>query len=84
MAVLAKYSNYNNIFSAKNAALLPKYIRINNHTIELKKDKHLSFGLIYSLELVKLKTLKTYFKANLANSFISFSKFPARVLIFFY
>ena len=68
--VLAEYSSYSNIFSVKNIAKLLENTRINEYTIELEEDKQLSFGLIYSLELVKLETLKIYIKTNLANGFI--------------
>ena len=36
-------------------AKVPKYIKINDYIIELKKDKQPFFGLIYSLRLIKLK-----------------------------
>ena len=49
---------------------LPENIGINKHAIKQKKDKQPLFGPIYSLGLVELKTLKTYIKTNLANSFI--------------
>ena len=37
--ILAKYSDYSNIFSVKNAAKLLKNIKINKHAIKLKKGK---------------------------------------------
>ena len=80
---MVEYFNYNNVFSMKNAIKVLEYIEMNNYTIKLKKDKQLPFGLIYSLRLVKLKILKTYIKINLANNFICFFKFLARVPIFF-
>ena len=66
----AEYSDYSNIFSAKNVAKFPKNTGINKHAIKLKKDKQLLFGPIYSLGLVELEILKTYIKTNLANGFI--------------
>ena len=39
MTVLMKYSNYNNIFSTENRVELLKYIKINDHTIKLEKNK---------------------------------------------
>lgn len=60
MLILVKYSDYNNTFLIKKIAKLLKYIRIKNYIIKLKKDKQLFFSLIYSLELVKLKTVKIY------------------------
>ena len=37
----------------------PKYIKINNYAIKLKKDKYSSFKFMYSLNLVELEILKT-------------------------
>ena len=54
----------------ENAVKLPKYIRINDHAIELEESKQPSFRLIYNLGPVELEVLKTYIKANLANDFI--------------
>ena len=56
---------------------------MNKHTIKQKKDKQSSFGLIYSLGPIELKTLKTYIKTNLANSFIRLFKSSTGVPIFF-
>lgn len=70
IAISTEYSNYNNVFSRKNAAKLLEYIEINNHAIKLEESKQLPFGPIYSLRLVDLKTLKTYIKTNLGNNFI--------------
>ena len=46
-----------------------KYIEMNDYIIELEEGKQLTFGLIYSLKLIKLETIKTYVKINLANGF---------------
>ena len=46
-------------------------------------NKQLLYSLIYSLEPVKLETLKSYIKVNLASSFIRPSKFVADTLILF-
>ena len=81
--VLAEYSDYSNVFSAKNAVKLLENTRINEHVIKLEKGKQPSFGLIYSLRLVELEILKTYIEINLANSFIWPSKSSAGVLILF-
>ena len=79
---LAEYFNYSNVFLAENVTKLLKNSKINEHAIELKKDKQLFFGLIYSLGPVELKMLKTYIKTNLANRFIRSSKSPVGVPIF--
>ena len=81
--ILAKYSDYSNIFLAKNAAELPENTEMNEHIIELEKDKQPPFGLIYSLEPVELEILKIYIKINSANGFIQPFKSPAGVPIFF-
>ena len=68
--VLAKYSDYNNVFSAKNVIELLENIGINEHTIKLEEGKQLLFDSIYSLRLIELETLKTYIKTTRVNSFI--------------
>lgn len=65
-----KYEKYIDIFCKKTATKLPKYTRINDHLIYWEEDKQPLYGLIYSLELVKLEMLKIYIKDNLKNSFI--------------
>ena len=81
--VPAEYSDYSNVFSAENAAELPKNTGINKHAIKLEEGKQPLFSLIYSLEPVELETLKTYIEINLANGFIQPSKSPIGALIFF-
>ena len=83
MTITTKYSNYSNVFSAENVAELLKYTVINNHIIELVKDKQPSFGSIYSLKPIELEILKIYIKTNLANSFIRLFKSPARAFPLF-
>ena len=70
------------MFFLKLAFKFPKYIKINNHAIKLEDNQQLSYGLIYSLKLVELKTLKAYIKANLANNFIRPFKSPTNISIF--
>lgn len=65
-----EYLNYANIFLEASGAELLKYTGINNHPINLVDNKQLPYGLIYSLRLVELKTLKTYIETNLANGVI--------------
>ena len=72
--VPAKYSDYSDIFSAKNAAGLLKHTKMNDYAIKLEKGKQLLFGPIYSLGPVELETLKIYIKTNLANGFFRPSK----------
>ena len=56
---------------------------MNEHAIKLEEGKQPPFGPIYSLGPIKLETLKTYIKTNLANSFIQPSTSPAGVPILF-
>ena len=81
--VPAEYSNYSNVFSAKNAVELPENTGMNEHAIELEEGKQPPFGPIYSLGPVELETLKTYIETNLANGFIRPSKSPAGAPILF-
>ena len=81
--VPAEYSDYSNIFLAENAVELPENTGMNKHAIQLEKGKQRSLDPIYSLGPVKLETLKTYIKTNLANGFIRPSKFPAGESILF-
>ena len=81
--VLVEHFNNSNVFLVENIAKLTKNSRINEYTIKLEKGKQPLFDPIYSLGLVKLETLKTYIKINLANGFIQPSKSFAGALIFF-
>ena len=81
--VLEEYSDYSDIFSAKNGEELSKNSGINKYVIKLEKGKQLFFGPIYSLGLVEFETLQTYIKTNLAIGFIHFFKSLVRVPIFF-
>lgn len=78
-----KYLDFANVFSSNSVAELPEHTGINNCFINLIKGQQLPYGPIYSLELVKLKTLKTYIKINFTNSFIRLLKSPANALILF-
>ena len=78
-----KYAKFANIFSPKLTAELSEYTWINNRAIKLVDDQKPLYSLIYSLSQVKLETLKTYIKNNLANGFIRPSKSPVETSIFF-
>ena len=81
--VLSKYLDYDNIFSFDYTIELYENISINEYAIKLVKDKQLPYWLIYSLKLVKLKTLKTYIETYLKSRFIQPSKFLTGIPIFF-
>ena len=76
-------SDYYDVFSAENATEFPENNGINEHAINLEKDKQPLCGLIYSLGPVELETLKFYIEINLANGFIRPSKSPAGAFILF-
>ena len=83
VTVLAKYSDFLNVFLEKLANILLEQTGVNEYAIELEKSKQPPYRPIYSLELVELKILKIYIKANLANGFIRASKTSANTLILF-
>lgn len=68
--ILDMYTNNIDIFSSKVVTKFLKYTKINNHFIDLEKNKQPSYRLIYSLESIELETLKIYIKINLKTSFI--------------
>ena len=82
--VPAKYSDFADVFSSDLMSKLSEYTGINDHAIELVDGcQQPTYGPIYSLGPVELKTLKAYIETNLANSFIKLSKSPAGTLILF-
>ena len=83
VAILAEYSDFENMFSKESAAILPEHTEINTHAIDLEERKQPPYGPIYSLGPVELETLKTYIETNLANGFICLSKSPAGAPILF-
>ena len=62
---------------------LPENIGINKHTIKLEKGKKPPHWPIYSLEPVKLKSLKIYIKTYHKIGFIQSPKFSASTSILF-
>lgn len=70
IAILSKFIDFADVFSSDLVTELPENIRINNYLINLVEGQQPSYRSIYSLELIKFKTLKTYIKINLPNSFI--------------
>ena len=83
IAVLAKYSDFANIFLEKSANILLEQTEVNKYTIELEEGKQLFYRPIYNLKPVELKTFKTYIETNLANGFIKASKSPTGAPILF-
>ena len=68
--VLEKHLNFADLFSKKSAEVLSKRIGINKYAINMQEGKKPSYGSIYRLGPIELKTLNTYIKTNLANGFI--------------
>ena len=81
--VLAKYSDYTNIFSPDLVSKLPEHTGINKHAIKLVNNQQPPYKPIYSLKPVELESLKAYNEINLVNRFIRPSKSPAGALILF-
>ena len=78
-----EYSDFEDMFSKKSAAVLSEHIEINTHTIDLEKSKQPSYRSIYSLRSVELETFRTHIETNLANGFICPSKSPVSAPIIF-
>lgn len=78
-----KYLDFADVFFSNSAAELSDHIGINNCFINLIEGQQLPYGAIYSLKLVKLKTLKTYIEINFASGFIKLLKSPTNAIILF-
>lgn len=81
VTIPAEYLDFANVFSENLAMVLPKHTEIDIYVINLEKDKKLYYRFIHSLDLVELKTLKTYIETNLMNSFICLFKSSTDALI---
>ena len=53
--ILAKHSNFANIFSKKLFIKFLEYLSINKYTINTKLDKQFFYSLNYSFRLIKLE-----------------------------
>lgn len=80
--VQSKYLDYVNDFLFHFITELSENISINKHTIILEEDKQLLYGLIYSLGLVKLETLKTYNETYLKTGFIQLKSLVGAFIFF--
>ena len=69
-----KYVNFADIFSLDLAFKLPNHTGINDYAIEHVNGQQPLYKFIYSLEPIKLETLKVYIETNLATGFIRLSK----------
>lgn len=75
--------NYANDFSANLVMELLKNTGINKYAIELIEGKQPIYGLIYSLSLLELETLKAYIEIHLKTRFIWPIKSPTYAPILF-
>lgn len=83
-SVPTEYTDFSEVFFTKSAAVLLNRSDINKHVINPEPGRRPHYRLISSLDLVELKTLKTYIEINLAKKFIQPSKFPTRAFIFLF
>ena len=81
--VFTKYSDFADVLSPGLASNLSEHTKIYDHAIKMIDSQQALYRPIYSLELVKLESLKAYIATNLANKFIKPSKSPAGTLILF-
>lgn len=70
----SKYDKFADVFSKNLVTELLKYTKINNHIMYLVEDHQSPYRLIYDIRSVKVETLKTYMKINVANGFIRSNK----------
>lgn len=82
--IVVKYLDFTDIILKQLVIKSSKSLYINKYSINPEIDKQLPNKLIYSLEYVKLKILKTYIKTYLVNNFIRSSNFSAKALILFF
>jgi len=80
--ILAIYGEFVEVFSKDKAETLPPH-RSTDHAIDLVPGSNLPYGRISNLSEFKLRTLKAYIEANLANEFIQRSSSPAAAPILF-
>ena len=81
--ILAKYADYADVFFLDLAMELSEKTGMNEHLIELIDRKQLSYGPIYTLNLMELETLKIYIKTHLKTGFIQPFKSLADTFILF-
>ena len=81
--ILAKYTDFANLFLKKFAKVLSKSTGINEYFTKLVKSKKSPYRSIYSTGLVEFKIFKPYIDINLANGIIWPSKSFINSLIFF-
>lgn len=83
ISIFFKYADFVDMFTKDLAAKLLRYIKINNHAIDMIKNQQPLYEPIYSHKPVELEALKHYIEINLTIGFIKPSKYFAGTLIFF-
>lgn len=68
--ILDIYANFSKIILEQPVLLFLKLIEFNDHSIKLQKSKQLSYRLLHSFFLMKIKFIKIYIKDYLPNRFI--------------
>ena len=66
----SKYHDFLDVFSRKDADVLPKHRPGYDHTIELMEGKTPTWGPLYSMSADELKVLKAYIETIVDKSFI--------------
>ena len=79
----SEYHNFLDIFSQKDADILPKHRTGYNYTIELMEGKTPTWGPLYSMSANELKMLKVYIKKMVDKSFVQASSSSAASPMFF-
>lgn len=80
---MAKYQDYNDIFSLELIIKFFKNIKINKNIIELLKSKQPLYKAIYTLSLGEFEILKIYIETYLKTKFIQLFKSLASAFILF-
>lgn len=60
ITILIGYLDFPYIFWSESAKILPKQTRSHEYFIKLEKNKEQFYKLIFSLELIKFKNVKTH------------------------
>ena len=78
-----KYHNFLDVFSRKDADVLPKHRLQYDHAIKLIEGKTPTWGLLYSMSADELKMLKAYIKKMVDKGFIRASSLSAAFPVLF-
>ena len=79
----SEYHDFLDVFSQKDADVLPKHRPRYNHSIELIEGKVPTWGPLYSMSTDELKVLKEYIEKMVDKGFIRASSLSAASPVFF-